>query len=126
MGWDVLISACLVGLIPQELRVSVLEVAPTKPAKHSGLHIQRVWHWNEKKKFAGAVRGQTQTVGINRMRQIYKYVRAETAHMELPESGLGDDAFAMHFGWFLECGMEASNVTWCGEGALMESVRIGA
>lgn len=43
----------------------------------------------KKKKLSGAVRGQTQTVGINRMRQIYKHVRAETVHMELPESSLG-------------------------------------
>lgn len=54
------------------------------------------------------------------------HVRAETVHMELKESGHRDDTSAVHFGWLLECGMEAYNVTWCGEGALMESVRIGA
>lgn len=51
-----------------------------------------------KRRLSGAVRRQTQTVGNNRMRLICKHVRAETAHMELTESGLRDDASAMHFG----------------------------
>lgn len=50
------------------------------------------------RRLSGAVWRETQTVGINRMRQIFKHVQAETAHMELTESGLRDDASAMHFG----------------------------